>query len=111
MSERRQSTRLKTLGLSTPYGEVMDISDSGMGVFRKGRVVCAIGDEVKLVLSHGSSDIELNARVARVANVGLFRHEIGFEFIGISEETLTALWSLTDNACSEFSGPRCFIAA
>jgi len=89
----------------------MNISDSGMGVFRKGRVVCAVGDEVKLYVSHGSAEIKLNARVARVANVGLFRHEIGFEFIGISEETLTELWCLTDNACSEFTGPRCFIAA
>ena len=111
MSERRQNSRFKALGLSTPYGEVMDISDSGMGVFRKGRVICAVGDEVKLHLSHGSVEIELKARVARIANVGLFRHEIGFEFVGIDEATLTELWKLTDNACTEFTGPRCFIAA
>lgn len=89
----------------------MDISDSGMGVFRKGRVVCAIGDEVKLYLSHGSTEIELTARVARIANVGMFRHEIGFEFVGINEATLDQLWAISDNACSEFTGPRCYIAA
>ncbi|MFK7790500.1 MAG: PilZ domain-containing protein [Phycisphaeraceae bacterium] len=111
MTERRQNMRLKTRGLCTPFGEVMDISDSGMGVFRKGRVVCAVGDEVKLYLSHDATEIELNARVVRVSNVGLFRHEIGFEFIAISEETLTELWCMTDSACSEFTGPRCFIAA
>ena len=103
--------RLKTRGLCTPFGEVLDVSDSGIGVFRKGPVACAVGDEVKLYLSHDSAEIELSVRVARVANVGLFRHEIGFEFISISEETLTQLWCLTDNACSEFTGPRCFIAA
>ena len=100
------------MGMTTsPYGEVMDISDSGMGVFRKGRVICAIGDDVKMYLSHGSKEIELNARVVRIDNVGMFRHEIGFEFVGIDEATLTEIWSLTDNACSEFTGPRCFIAA
>ena len=112
MSERRENTRFKTVGLTTtPYGEVMDISDSGMGVFRKGRVICAVGDEVTMVLGHGTEEIELHARVVRIDNVGLFRHEIGFEFVDINEETLTKLWTLTDNACSEFSGPRCYIAA
>lgn len=89
----------------------MDISDSGIGVFRKGRVNCSIGDDVKLYLNHGSKEIELNARVVRIDNIGMFRHEIGFEFVGIDEETLTELWTLTDQACSEFTGPRCFIAA
>lgn len=111
MSERRQNTRYKALGLSTPYGEVMDISDSGIGVFRKGRVVCTVGDEVEIHLSHGTTDIKLHARVARVSNVGLFRHEIGFEFVNVNKETLTQLHALTQNACSEFTGPRCYIAA
>lgn len=89
----------------------MDLSDSGMGVFRKGRVVCAIGDEVKVYLGHGADEIELTARVARISNVGLFRHEIGFEFVGVDEATLTKLWSLSENVCSEFAGPRCYLAA
>lgn len=111
MTERRLNSRFKTQGLATPYGEVMDISDSGMGVFRKGRVICGVGDEVPIYLSHGSTEIKVKARVVRVSNVGLFRHEIGFEFIDANEELLTKLWSMTDNAWSEFTGPRCYIAA
>ena len=111
MTDRRNNARFKALGLSTPLGEVMNISDTGLGVFRKGKLTCAIDDEVKLFLSHENSQIELTARVARIDKVGLFRHEIGFEFIGVSEQTLTEIWSLTDSACSEFTGPRCFIAA
>ena len=111
MSERREHTRFKALGLSTPFGEVMDVSDSGLGVFRKGSVSCSVGDEVTLFISHGSGEVELNARVARIEYVGLFRHEIGFEFVDADEETLTRLWSLTDSACSEFAGPRCYVAA
>lgn len=103
--------RFKALGLSTPFGEVMDVSDSGIGVFRKGKLNCQVGDEVKLYLSHDATEIELNARVVRISKVGLFRHEIGFEFVGVSEETLTQLWTLTDSACSEFTGPRCYVAA
>lgn len=111
MGERRQNKRYKTQGLSTPFGEVMNISDAGMGVFRKGHVICAVGDEVKLHLSHGSTDFQLKARVARVVKVGLFRHEIGFKFVGIDAATRTEIAKLTDNTCSEFTGPRCYIAA
>jgi len=111
MSDRRQNTRFKALGLSTPFGEVTDVSDSGLGVFRKGKLECEIGDEVKLYLSHENTEVELTAQVVRIDKVGLFRHEIGFEFIGADEETLTRLWTLTDSACSEFTGPRCYIAA
>jgi len=103
--------RLKTRGLSTPFGEVMDISDSGLGVFRKGKLNCSIGDEVKVVLSHADTVIEANARVARIAKVGLFRHEIGMEFVGVTEETLSRIWSLTNMASSAYTGPRCYIAA
>ena len=111
MSDRRQNTRFKALGLSTPYGEVIDISDSGLGVYRKGKLACEIGDEVKLYLSHEQTEIELTARVVRIDKVGMFRHEIGFEFVGVDEETLTRVWTLTDSACSEFAGPQCYIAA
>ena len=111
MSDRRQNARFKALGLSTPFGEVIDISDSGLGIFRKGKIDCAIGDEVKLYLSHENIEIEFAARVARLQKVGLFRHEVGFEFVGIDEETLTRIWALTDMACSQFTGPRCYIAA
>jgi hypothetical protein len=111
MSDRRQQPRFKTLGLSTPFGEVTDVSDAGLGVFRKGRLNVAIGDTVTMRLSHEDTEVELTARVARIDKVGLFRHEIGFEFIGVDEDTLTKLWTLTDSACSEFTGPRCWIAA
>lgn len=111
MSDRRQSTRYKALGLSTPFGEVIDVSDSGIGVFRKGRVICAIGDHVTVHLSHEITDIELTAKVVRINNVGLFRHEIGFQFVGIDEGTRDQLRAMTQSACSEFTGPRCYLAA
>ena len=111
MSDRRQQPRLRTPGLSTPYGEVMDISDNGIGVFRKGRLNVAVGDTVSIYLSHESDELQITARVARIDKVGLFRHEIGFAFVGVDEDTLTRLWSLADSACSEFTGPRCWIAA
>ena len=102
---------MKTLGLSTPFGEVMDLSDTGMGVFRKGKVQVALGQTVTIQLSHEGTDVQVTARVARIDKVGLFRHEIGFQFINIDEETLTRLWSMTDSACSEFASPHCWIAA
>jgi len=111
MSDRRQNARFRTLGLSTPFGEVIDISDSGLGVFRKGKVEVNIGDNVTVHLSHENTQIEMAARVVRIDKVGLFRHEIGLEFIGVGEETLTTLWSMADAACSAYTSPRCWIAA
>ena len=111
MSDRRQQPRFKALGLSTAFGEVVDISDSGIGVFRKGKVKVAIGDNVTVHLRHESIEVELAARVVRIDPAGLFRHEIGFEFIDPDEATLTQVWSLADSACSEFTGPRCWVAA
>lgn len=111
MSERRKHPRLKAFGLSTPFGEVTDISDAGLGVFRKGKINLALGDTVTLTLSHEGVEIELTARVARIDKVGLFRHEVGFAFVNVDEETLTKVWTLTDSACSEFTGPRCWVAA
>ena len=112
MNDRRLQPRLRAFGrLSTPFGEVIDVSDSGLGVFRKGKVQLSVGDTVTLHLSHESTEVELTARVVRIDPVGLFRHEIGFAFIDADEETLTQIWSLTDSACSEFTGPRCWVAA
>jgi len=111
MGERRKHTRFKALGLSTPYGEVVDLSDSGIGVFRKGRVDLSVGDTVTLHLSHEQAEVRLEAEVVRIDPVGLFRHEIGFRFVDVDEAGLTELWRLTDSACSEFVGPRCWVAA
>ncbi|MGB1123985.1 MAG: PilZ domain-containing protein [Phycisphaeraceae bacterium] len=111
MSDRRENMRFKALGLKTAFGEVMDISDSGIGVFRKGKVNCSIGDQVKVFISHENTVIEAKARVVRINKVGMFRHEIGMEFVGITEDTLTQIWALTDMACSAYTGPRCYIAA
>lgn len=111
MTDRRFNRRLKTHGLSTPYGEVVDISDSGMGVFRKGKLDLAVGDAVSIHVSHDNAEINLSARVARIDKVGLFRHEIGFAFVDISEETLTQVWALASSSASLYTCPRCFIAA
>ena len=111
MSDRRQNTRFKALGLSTPYGEVIDISDSGLGVYRKGKLACEIGDEVKLFLSHEQTEIELTARVVRIDKVGMFRHEIGFAFVDPSEEMLTQIWALASSSSSTYTCPRCWVAA
>lgn len=89
----------------------MDISDSGLGVFRKGRMPLSLGEEVSVHLSHEGIEVELTARVARIDPVGLFRHEIGLEFVDANEDKLTKIWAMADSACNEFSSPRCWIAA
>ena len=59
MSDRRQNARFQTLGLSTPFGEVLDISDSGVGVFRKGKVEVEVGDEVTVHVRHEQTEVQL----------------------------------------------------
>ena len=111
MTDRRSNSRLKTYGLSTPYGEIIDISDSGLGVFRKGKLDLAIGDTVSVHISHDNTEIELTASVARINKVGLFRHEIGFVFVDPSEEMLTQVWALASSSASLYTCPRCWVAA
>lgn len=111
MAERRQNTRFKALGLTTPFGDVLDISDSGIGLFRKGRMQLSLGDTVTLELRHEGVEISLTAKVVRIDPAGLFRHEIGFEFVEIEEETRIKIRSLAHSACSEFASPRCWVAA
>lgn len=111
MTDRRSNSRLKTYGLSTPYGEIIDISDSGLGVFRKGKLDLGIGDTVSVHISHEASEVELTARVARIDKVGLFRHEIGFAFVDINEDTLTQIWALASSSGSAYTCPRVWVAA
>lgn len=111
MSERRENQRIKTRGLSTPFGEVMDLSESGIGVFRKGSVACSIGDTVSVYLAHGSYEIDLTAKCVRISRVGLFRHEIGFAFVNIDQATRDEICALMNSAGIELSSPRCWIAA
>jgi|GEM_PF-2551744 len=111
MWDRRQNQRIRTRGLSTPFGEVIDISPAGLAVFRKGRMDLELEKRVTLHLSYEGHDTELTARVVRIDPVGLFRHEIGFAFVDADEQTIQKVMAIAQYACSEFAGPQCWVAA
>lgn len=111
MSDRRSQPRFSTLGLSTPFGQVTNISDNGLGLFRKGKMDLQVGQTMNLRISHDQAEAEVTARVARIERLGLFRHEIGFEFIEVDVATLASIRRVTEAGCNEFVGPRCWVAA
>ena len=111
MTDRRAQTRFATRGLSTPFGEVTNISDTGLCIFRKGKMDLRVDQQLTLRISHEVAEATVKARVARIEKLGLFRHEVGLQFIEVDVATLAQIRRVTEAGCLEFSGPRCWVAA
>ncbi|MEM1355109.1 MAG: PilZ domain-containing protein [Planctomycetota bacterium] len=111
MSDRRSQPRFATRGLATSFGEVTNISDTGLCVFRKGKMDLDLDQQLILRISHELAEARVKARVARIERLGLFRHEIGLQFIEVDVATLAQIRRVTEAGCQEFSGPRCWVAA
>jgi hypothetical protein len=111
MSDRRNQPRFPTRGVSTRFGEITNISDTGLCVFRKGKMDLEVGQELKLKVSHEAAEVTVRAKVARIEKLGLFRHEIGLQFLEVDVATLAAIRRVTEAGCNEFLSPRCWVAA
>jgi len=111
MSERRRHPRFKALGLSSAFGQVTDISDTGMRVFRKGKLELEPGDEVELAVQSERAQTCVTAQVIRVDKLGLFRHEIGLEFISLDDAQQTSIRSMVHSVSNGYLSPQCWVAA
>jgi len=111
MADRRHKPRFSTYGLSTAFGQVTNLSDTGLCIFRKGRMDVCIGDEFEMNIQHPQLTKPMRVKVARIERLGLFRHEIGLEFVAMDPLTLATLQAITQDTHDELIGPRCTIAA
>ncbi|MHC4948311.1 MAG: PilZ domain-containing protein [Planctomycetota bacterium] len=84
-ANRRRTGRLGLEGVRCDLGEVHDLSCSGMGIVsRKG---LRVGTETPVVIMAGPDNVLVRARVCRAKKLGLFRHELGLEFVDVTDET------------------------
>lgn len=102
-ADRRSKGRLGCDGLRTALGEVVDVSASGMRVRRQGRGGVTAGDTYSFVLENEGVACRVTCRVARVRRVGLFRHEIGLEFVELTEEVARRVAQLAIDARVQYS--------
>ncbi|MEM9414491.1 MAG: PilZ domain-containing protein [Planctomycetota bacterium] len=111
MSDRRQHPRFTTLALTTPYGQVTNLSDTGLCIFRKGKLSIAQGEKLTFVIRHDQAEVTIEGEVVRIDPLGLFRHEIGIAFTTVDAKELCGIRRLIEVAHAESISPTCFLAA
>lgn len=88
---KRRHGRIACELLTCTIGEVQDLSASGLRVRHRGRVHVKIGDTVDLSLRILDDRIPLRAKIVWLKRVRFFSHEIGLEFVDLSEQARNAI--------------------
>lgn len=78
--------------MACQYGPILNLSGGGMLVLC--RWAPPMNKEVAVQLYTPTENIRLRGRVARKKRIGLFKHEVGFEFLDISPEMAKKLTTL-----------------
>ena len=84
--EDRQKGRLRCEMLKCDLGRVCDLSASGMRVLRRGLRGVKKDQETVISLRHATGTFNVKVRVAWIKNEGFLRHEIGLEFVDLTDE-------------------------
>jgi hypothetical protein len=89
-SDKRKSGRLGLEMLKCQYGPIINLSVGGM------RISCRRipFDVEQIVLTGVGNPIMLKARLAWHKRVGLFKHEVGFQFVDVTPDQKRQLTSL-----------------
>lgn len=100
---RRQSGRLQCPYLECyrgrqKLGEVVDLSSSGIRVFRKGWLPFRVDSEFRLRLRWHEDSVEVVGRVVRIKKLGWRKHDIGITFVEPSHEAREAITQLARGA-------------
>jgi hypothetical protein len=84
-TEKRKKGRVKTGVILTELGEVVDLSESGVRVKRRGATDQAVGSTLMLGMRGPGQTITCPCRVVWVKKSGWFHTMIGLEFLDQSE--------------------------
>lgn len=98
----RGAGRLNCKRLRCEYGEVLNISATGLLIYRRGSKVLWPNQKTHLTLEYTLGQVTVNCRVAWVKRVGFRRRLIGVEFVDVDAETQAALAKAA--AGSRYSG-------
>lgn len=104
--DRRSAPRFKNRGFATAFGEVVDVSGSGVAVTHRGRKVAA-GDELRLSISWNGRLVEVACVVRRTEPAGFRRQTVGLAWVH-PPEGLEAWLRSGSGGGTECSGPRVY---
>jgi hypothetical protein len=82
--DRRRFGRIRSQDVVTRFGEVMDISASGMRVMCDHHEPPAVGSIMHLELKHPQGSVEVKSQIMRVTEVRKGRYELGIAFEDVS---------------------------
>jgi len=109
--DQRIHPRRPVSSTSTPLGQVVDVSEGGVGIFVKGEPKVGEGDTIHLEVTQGDHQFVAECRVVRVEEVGLARSVVGLEFVEVDEVLKADLSLLTLDPDAQLPNPRATIAA
>ena len=90
-SDRRRFGRIRSQDVVTRFGEVMDISASGMRVMCDHHEPPAAGSIMHLELRHPQGSVEVKSHILRVTEIGKGRYELGIAFEDVNPTTSAGL--------------------
>ena len=97
-SDARRHGRVRIDSIRCSWGEVLDMSRSGMRVLTRRRGEVSAEYNQRVVIEAFDERVELPCRVAWIAKRGLFRNEIGIEFGEIPEDQTVILCRIARTA-------------
>ncbi len=93
--ERRRYGRIRTHKLMTQFGEVLDLSASGLRATSHGWRKPKLGSIVDVKLQHRHEVAIVQAQIVWVKRLGLRSYEVGMEFLEVDEGVKQQLMQLT----------------
>lgn len=85
-ADRRRAGRVKTPGVLCEWGQVLDLSSTGLRVLHKGARPAHEGDEMPLTIRSRLSTFTVNARAVRITKLGFRKWQVGVQILDASEE-------------------------
>jgi hypothetical protein len=84
-SDNRRAGRIKADGIDTSFGEMVDLSATGMKI-RCGRTIPAAGNMIECSIEGPDGEFRLMANVVWSRRLGVFVGEAGLEFTDVNME-------------------------
>jgi len=109
--DRRQHERVPTQDTTTEFGQVMDLSESGAKLYRKGSEGCAVDDRLDFDIRQGEIVLDVQGVIVRVEELGFRRYEIGVQFEALNEQDRVIIRLLQQPEIAEQACPLVFVAA
>lgn len=96
----RRHGRLRVAAATCDFGDVVDISASGMRVECARRPAAKVGEFGPITVSTHGESFSVPGRVVWVRRIGLWRHAVGVEFGELSPKARHALVNLARSVTS-----------